>query len=167
MSTWLKFSSAVAGWVPATGEVWALAVRQAPSSNATASAARFISALAGAQVIVRVSPALGLTRLERNVDIGLPAKGGADGPEIDPRQRLVGADALAEACGGVYHLEVIVAGLVAEAGEGRGDAFAFLDGAQIFEGVAVDRRGIGLQWPAGLQGEGRGQGQIFVAGGER
>src|SRR5476649_1553104 len=137
MSTWLKFSSAVAGWVPATGEVWALAVRQAPSSNATASAARFISALAGAEVIVRVSPALGLTRLERDGDIGLPAEGGADGPEIDARQRLVGADALAEAGGGVHHLEIIIAGLVAETGEGRGDAFAFLDRAQIFQRVAI------------------------------
>jgi len=27
--------------------------------------------------------------------------------------------------GGVHHLEVIVAGFVAETGEGRGDAFAF------------------------------------------
>src|SRR4051812_18113777 len=98
---------------------------------------RRISALAGSEIVVGVSPSLGLAWLERDRDIGLPAEGGADGPEINPCQRLVGTDALTETGLGIHHLEVIVPHAVAEAGNGTGDTFPFLHGAQIFQRLAI------------------------------
>src|ERR1700761_1490033 len=122
--TWGKSSCAVAGRVAGTAGS-APALPQAPASINAAIAARRISAFPRAEVIVGVSPLLGLARLERDRDIRLPAEDGLDRPEVDAAERLVGADALAEPGLGIDHLEVVIAGRGTEAGEGRGDGFAF------------------------------------------
>src|SRR5215469_7349669 len=101
MARWGKSSSAVAGRVAGTAGS-APAWTQAPAQSNAATAARRISTLTRAEIIVSVGPSFGFARLERDGDIGLPAEDGLDRPEVDTRQRLVGTDALAKAGGGIH-----------------------------------------------------------------
>src|ERR1700753_3044701 len=105
----------------------------ASAGAASSTAISATSPRIGAEIVISIGPALGPPRLDVDGDIGLPADVGADGPEIDLRQGLIGANALAETSGGILHREIIIADRRAKAADGRGDGLAFRNWAQIFQ----------------------------------